>query len=139
MEKAVDSPTPYDQPQRTRIFILVSGSLLAIILAAGCVVALWVLHEDKLAEAAAQMQRLSLALAEQTALAISETDSTIRQARQIYPFNPAGGQPSPRALHRRLQQLFQGLPQGQALLIFDSDGGDAGPLAGISHPQGGGP
>ncbi|GAB6038879.1 hypothetical protein JCM15519_34380 [Fundidesulfovibrio butyratiphilus] len=122
MEKAPATLTTYGQPLRTRVFILVSGSLLSLILVAGCIVALRVLYEEKLTETQAQLQRLSLALAEQTALAISETDSIIRQTRQNYPFGPGGTQPSARVLHRRLHQLFQDLPQGQALLIFDADG-----------------
>jgi signal transduction histidine kinase/ActR/RegA family two-component response regulator len=117
-----DALIPSVHGARTRLFILLSGGLLAFVLTAGCAVALWALQRDELAEAGRGLQRLSLALAEQTALAFKEIDSILKQSRQLLPPDALDALVPDAVLHQQLKQLFLGIPQGQALLVFGPDG-----------------
>ncbi|MHC1713368.1 MAG: ATP-binding protein [Solidesulfovibrio sp.] len=84
--------------------------------------ALWMLQRDELTEAQKGLQRLSLALAEQTAVAFQEIDSILRQSRQLLSPDVLDQRASDQALHHRLKDLFLGIPQGQALLVFGANG-----------------
>ncbi|MBF0549330.1 MAG: PAS domain S-box protein [Deltaproteobacteria bacterium] len=111
-----------DQSKKTEVFVLLSGSLLTIMLLAGSITGLWVLHQDELVEARSELQRLSEALSAQTALAFQEIDSVIKLTRQILPSGEAAPDESSDSLHRLLHDRFHDLLQGQALLLFHPDG-----------------
>jgi hypothetical protein len=105
----------------TATFLLVSGISIALILVCSCIFSLLFLHKEALQEAQNSLNRLSLALAEQTALAFHEIDTIIKDVRapltatDLTRFDK-------KELHRELQQQFHGLLQGQALLLFDRQG-----------------
>ena len=110
-----------DRKASTGTFIVLSGTLLALVLTVACVVGFWTLYRDELARSHLELQRLSLALAEQTALAFQEIDSIIKEARQTLPAAvPAAD--AAEALHGQLRHRFHGLLQGQALMVFGPDG-----------------
>ena len=105
----------------TATFILISGISISLILVCSCIFSLIFLHKEALEDAQHSLDRLSLALSEQTALAFHEIDTVIKEVRA-----PLNGADLPtldkKVLHRELQQQFHGLLQGQALLLFDRQG-----------------
>ena len=105
----------------TGTFIILSGTLVALVLLLSSLMGLWALYRGELARAHQELQRLSVALAEQTTLAFKEIDTILKEVRPS--LSPeALATESPAVLHQRLHHLFRGLLQGQALLVFGPDG-----------------
>ena len=107
---------------RTSRFVLVAGGLLVFALVAGCVFGLWHLRTETIGKERGDLDSLALALAEQTERAFQSIDLVIAQTRvEIDHLGQAtladGG-----ALHQVLKTKIFGLPQGQALLVFDATG-----------------
>lgn len=93
---------------------------LACVLMVGCALALLGLRARELDAEQENLTRLTVSLAEQTALAFREFDIVLRETRPD--LTPEAMQaPGPR-LHRELKEHFSSLPQGQALLAFGPDG-----------------
>ena len=115
--------TPHSpKGMRTSRFVLIAGSLLAFALVAGCVLGLWHLRVETIEEKKGDLGRLALALAEQTERAFQSIDLVIEQTRSeidhLGPVALADGS----TLHQVLKTKIFGLPQGQALLVFDAAG-----------------
>ena len=107
---------------RTSRLVLIAGSLLAFALVAGCALGLWWLRGQTLAENRANLERLALALAEQTERSFQGIDLVVRQARaEVERASDAAARP-PETLHTLLRTKIFGLPQGQALMVFGADG-----------------
>jgi diguanylate cyclase (GGDEF)-like protein/PAS domain S-box-containing protein len=105
----------------TNTFILFSGIFISLILIGSCTFSLLSLHNEALVDTQNNLKRLSLALAEQTALAFHEIDVVIKEARTSLGAADMTDQ-NRQALHQELHQLYHGLLQGQALLVFDAKG-----------------
>ncbi|OIO04376.1 MAG: hypothetical protein AUJ49_02920 [Desulfovibrionaceae bacterium CG1_02_65_16] len=106
------------QPDGRRAILL--ALLAAVLLMAGCVFGMWRLRQDTLTDEDAGQRRLSITLAEQTALAFREIDLILRETRQSLDTDTAFRQDD--RLHRQLAERFQNLQQGQALMVFGPDG-----------------
>ena len=113
---------PATTGMKTSRLILISGSLLAIMLVAGCALGLWALRQQTLEDNRANLERLALALAEQTERSFQGIDLVIKQARSELDRLGGTAAATQEALHIMLGSKIFGLPQGQALLVFGADG-----------------
>ena len=114
---------PFGMP--TSRFVLVAGSIFAFALIVGCAIGLWQLRMQTLLEKQGDLQRLTLtlALAEQTERAFQGIDLVIEQTRRdIDSLGFVNKVIDRTKLHQFLKTKIFGLPQGQALLVFDADG-----------------
>ncbi|MBF0561188.1 MAG: PAS domain S-box protein [Alphaproteobacteria bacterium] len=100
----------------------VAGCLLAFALVAGCVLGLWHLRMEALGEEKGNLDRLALALAEQTERAFQSIDLVIEQTRSEIDHLGSATLADGATLHQVLKTKIFGLPQGQALLVFDASG-----------------
>jgi diguanylate cyclase (GGDEF)-like protein/PAS domain S-box-containing protein len=111
-----------DVGKRVSGMVPLTGLLVSVVLILGCAFGLRILREDTLAQSRDHLNRLALALAEQTERAFQEVDFTIRETRNaIESFGDLKAR-EPEVLHRLLHSKIFGLPQGQALLLFDAAG-----------------
>ena len=114
------------QDLRASRVVLVCGCLLALLLVVGCVLGLWSLSTETLVEKQGSLDRLALALAEQTERSFESIDLVIKQARgEIDRLGPTSLSDQA-ALHQMLKTKIFGLPQAQALLVFDPTGSMVG-------------
>ena len=108
---------------RTSRFVLVAGSLLVFALVLGCGIGLWQLRKETLVEQQDNLQRLTMALAEQTERSFQSIDLVIEQTRRdIDSLGSVEAITDGSKLHQILKAKIFGLPQGQAILVFDADG-----------------
>ena len=97
----------------------IGGVAFAVFLVLAAGAGLWLLRQQLLAESVEQMRRLSVVFAEQTERVIVEMDRIILETRQ----DLADAAPrDAESLHRLLRNRLIGLPQGQALMVFDAKG-----------------
>ena len=114
---------PGERNTQSSASIIWPGSILACVLVLGCVLGLYALRGNELQAARKDLQRLSLVLAGQTALAFQEIDSILTETRSLLsPEILAAARSGDATLHRLLHDRFRGLLQGQALLLFGPDG-----------------
>ena len=109
------------QESREETFILLAAGLLVFALVSCWGLGVRTLHQDELEGTREDYRRLCTALGEQTFQAFQAMDTVILDARSLIIPQALDSEPGREALHLRLRNRMVGLPQGQALLIFDSN------------------
>ena len=123
---AIEAARPGRHPANHRVYIIGCICIAVTILAAG--VAIWRLHQARLAEAMRDTRNLSVVLAEQTARSIQSVDLIVQDIRTMATVAGAADSAQLKArlgtekIHDYLVDRLRSLPQASSLAVLDSDG-----------------